>query len=194
MIDGEEKLVKDAIRGEASAFGSLYDRYQPRIYRFVYLKVSHREEAEDLTHQIFLSAWQNMASFSPREGVPFSAWLYGIARNKIIDHYRVRRQAISLEDANQETFQIAPASDRNAELALMTTRIRSALKTMSADFREVIILRFVEEMSIKETSAIMNKSNGAIKILQHRAIKALRESLAKQEQKNIKEKTNERFA
>ncbi len=74
MIDGDKQLIKRAIKGEASAFGSLYDKYQPQIYRFIYLKVGHREEAEDLTHQVFLKSWQSIDRFN-FQGFPFSSWL-----------------------------------------------------------------------------------------------------------------------
>ena len=90
MVDGEEKILTLAIRGKASAFGSLYDHYQPRIYRFVAIKVGRREEAEDLTHQVFLNAWQNIGNYKDL-GHPFSSWLYKIARNQIADYYRARR-------------------------------------------------------------------------------------------------------
>src|ERR1700677_3343750 len=81
MIDGEEKLIQEAVRGDSSAFGLLYDHYQPMIYRFVAVKVGRREEAEDITHQVFMNAWQNIASYRHR-GHPFSSWLYRIARNQ----------------------------------------------------------------------------------------------------------------
>ena len=87
MLDGEKRIIQDAVGGEASAFGLLYDHYQPKIYRFVLVKVGRREEAEDLTHQIFLHALQNIGSYE-HLGFPFSSWLYQIARNQIIDHYR----------------------------------------------------------------------------------------------------------
>ena len=87
MLDGEQSYVNSAIRGDSSAFGVLYDHYQPMIYRFVAVKVGRREEAEDITHQVFLSAWQNIKRYEHR-GHPFSSWLYRIARNQVVDHYR----------------------------------------------------------------------------------------------------------
>jgi RNA polymerase sigma-70 factor (ECF subfamily) len=74
MLDGEDKLITSAVKGNSSAFGQLYDHYHPMIYRFVAVKVSRREEAEDITHQVFLSAWQNIKSYEHR-GHPFSSWL-----------------------------------------------------------------------------------------------------------------------
>src|ERR1700690_2857319 len=96
MLDGEEKLVSDAVGGKSSAFGELYDHYQPMIYRFIAVKVGRREEAEDLTHQVFMSAFQNVKKYENR-GYPFSSWLYQIARNQIADHYRAKRNESSID-------------------------------------------------------------------------------------------------
>jgi len=112
IADGEENLIIEAIRGESSAFGQLYDHYQPRIYRFILVKVGHREEAEDLTHQVFLNAWKNIDGYQHR-GFPFSSWLYSIARNAVIDYYRTNKNEVPLDDA-----EIKLASTDNPELSL----------------------------------------------------------------------------
>ena len=176
MLNGEEKLVNDAIRGEASAFGSLYDYYQPKIYRFVIIKVGTREEAEDLTHQVFLSAWQNIHTYQSL-GYPFGSWLYQIARNQVIDHYRARKANVSLEMVNPEYF-IAPVManlglDRKLELE----RAVAAIQNLKQDYQDVVILRFVEEYSIKETAELLSKTEGAVKQIQNRALKELKEKL-----------------
>src|SRR5579862_2288407 len=108
MLDGEEKVIKSAVTGNSSAFGELYDHYQPMIYRFVAVKVSRREEAEDITHQVFLSAWINIKNYKHR-GHPFSSWLYQIARNQVIDHYRSKRNDVSIENTDPEFF-VMPAT------------------------------------------------------------------------------------
>src|SRR3989338_7246444 len=100
MVDGEEKLIGRAIVGESSAFGLLYDGYQPKIYRFILVKVGHREDAEDLTHQIFLKAWQHVDDYEPR-GLPFGSWLYQIARNQIVDFYRTKKTHDPLESLEE---------------------------------------------------------------------------------------------
>ena len=175
MLDGEYKLIEDAIKGEASAFGLLYDRYQPRIYRFIYLKVSHREEAEDLTHQVFLNAWEKIQNFKIRELNSFSGWLYQIARNKIIDHYRTKKISINIE-----LIQISDNSskedgfDKNIELE----KIRKAIAKLNPIEQDVIIMRFIEELSPKEVASILNKSEVSIRLIQHRALKNLKKTLA----------------
>jgi RNA polymerase sigma-70 factor (ECF subfamily) len=175
MLDGDKKLIKDAIMGEAEAFGLLYDRYQPQIYRFIYLKVSHREEAEDLTHQVFLKSWENIAEYES-SNFPFSSWLYRIARNQTIDYYRTKKSHLSLEkegglEIENDERPLAELSDDLMDLE----KIRKAIGYLSDDQQNVIILRFIEDLSPKETADIMGKTEGSVKLLQHRAIKKLKE-------------------
>ena len=97
----ERQLIERSVEGESSAFGRLYDRYLEKIYRFVFFKVGHREEAEDLTQQVFTSAWENIQGFR-EQGLPISSWLYKIARNSIIDHYRTKKTHTPLERIPEE--------------------------------------------------------------------------------------------
>lgn len=177
MLDGEKKLIKDAIKGEAEAFGLLYDHYQPQIYRFVYLKVSHREEAEDLTHQVFLKSWESIADYESY-GFPFSSWLYRIARNQTIDYYRTRKESVGLESIAENKFtedaeKISKFIDDSRDLK----KIEEAIALLSEDQQDVVILRFVEDFSPKETAEILERTEGAIKLIQHRAVKRLKEIL-----------------
>lgn len=178
MIDGEDKLIERAVKGEASAFGHLYDHYQPRIYRFVFIKVGQREEAEDLTHQAFLNAWQNIQNYEHR-GFPFSSWLYQIARNQVIDYYRTSRSNLSIDDADPENF-VGPENTQSAaEQKFELAEIRLALIQLKPDYQDVIVLRFVEELSLKETAEALERSEGAVKLLQHRALQELRKNLTR---------------
>lgn len=176
MLDGEEKIVRSAVKGDSSAFGDLYDHYQPMIYRFVVVKVTRREEAEDIVHQVFLSAWQNIKSYRHR-GHPFSSWLYQIARNQVIDFYRSRRNETSIDAVDQEYF-AAPAS---AELAVPAKiemeAVRRAMEQLKPDYEDIIILRFIEELSLKESASILGKTEGAVKLMQHRAMNELKKLL-----------------
>lgn len=177
MLDGEEKLVKSAIKGGASAFGSLYDYYQPKIYRFVLIKVGRREEAEDLAHQVFLNAWQNIESYK-HLGFPFSSWLYQIARNQITDYYRSNRGETSLEKIDPEYF-AAPASVQlQTEEKMEMERVKLAIQKLKPEYQDVVIMRFVEDLPVKETAAALKKSEGAVKVLQHRALRELKRLLS----------------
>lgn len=177
MADGEDKIVSAAVKGNSQAFGLLYDRYQPMIYRFVAVKVSRREDAEDLTHQVFLSAWQNIAGYRDL-GHPFSSWLYRIARNQVIDHYRSRKMTeISLEASDFENL-VAPIAgklDLSQKFAIET--ILKAMKSLKSDYQDVLAMRFVEDLSVRETAKAMERSEGAVKVLQHRALQELQKSL-----------------
>jgi RNA polymerase sigma-70 factor, ECF subfamily len=173
MIDGEEKLIRQAVRGISSAFGPLYDHYQPMIYRFVLVKVGRREDAEDITHQVFVAAWQNLKGYEHR-GHPFSSWLYQIARNQIVDHYRAKRNDISFDKVDPESFVAALNIQLDLSIKLQLEKVRDAITTLKPDYQDVIILRFIEDLPLKEVAAAMEKTEGAIKLMQHRAIKELK--------------------
>jgi len=178
MLDGQftDELLEKAIAGDSSAFGLLYDTYQPALYRFVYLKVGHREEAEDLTHQAFLSAWEHIGSFK-KQGLPISSWLYRIARNKVTDHYRTTHTTFSLEDVERE---LATSSEDLAKVFDSTQdihRLQSALRSLHPDQQDVLILRFVEGLSHNETAHALHKNAGTIRVLQYRALQNLKQQL-----------------
>lgn len=182
MVGGDDKeldLIRAAVKGDSSAFGVLYDRYHAVIYRFVMIKVGRREEAEDITHQVFLSAWQNVRTYR-HQGYPFSSWLYRIARNQVIDHYRSRKGKtdVSLEKTDPEAFAVAVDHMGNLEAKLELEKVRSAVARLKPDYQDVIILRFVEDMSLRESAAALGKSEGAVKLLQHRAVRELKKTLA----------------
>lgn len=176
MLDGEDKLIQEAIKGEASAFGQLYDHYQPRIYRFILVRVGRREEAEDLTHQVFLNAWKGMPSYESR-GLPFSSWLYRISRNSLIDFYRTKKNDVSVEEVPLEALGLDSSLHTNTEKKLEAARLMRAMQELKADHQEVIVLRFIEEQTIAETAKALNRSQGAVKLLQHRALRNLKQIL-----------------
>ena len=176
MLDGEQNLIKQAIRGDSSAFGSLYDHYQAAIYRFVAVKVGSREEAEDITHQVFLSAWQNIRGYKHR-GYPFSSWLYQIARNQVIDHYRAKKNEVSLDKMDPDYFALPAAAHFDLATKLQVEKVHNAVKQLKPEYQDVIIMRFVEDISLKETATILRKTEGAVKLLQHRAIKELKKMI-----------------
>lgn len=172
-MEGEDRLIKQAQKGDNGSFASLYDEYLPKIFRFVLFKVNNRQAAEDLTHDIFLSAWQNLASYKP-QGFPFSSWLYQIARNRVIDHYRTNRGHSSIDDADEDLFKVVSAVEHSLDQMLDLKKVSEALDRLSEDQKEVIIMRFVEDLSYPEIAAAMEKSEGAVRLLQHRAINNLK--------------------
>jgi RNA polymerase sigma-70 factor (ECF subfamily) len=174
MLEDERKLIELSKEGEADAFGLLYDHYFPKIYRFILVRVGRREEAEDLSHQTFLKAWQNLKNYSDK-GLPFGSWLYRIARNAIIDYYRRSRTSVSLDFH----FEIPENSrmEEKMDASLELEQTIEAIGELKSAEQEVVILRFMEELSVAETAKITGKSEGAIKVTQHRAVNKLKELL-----------------
>lgn len=175
MLDGEEKsIIERAIRGDSSAFGILYDTYHDQIYRFVYLKVSHREEAEDITHHVFLNAWQHMGSYRDK-GFPFSSLLYQIARNKVIDHYRTKKTTVDIEELSEaEVPRHASTIEHTIHSKFQLAAIKEALTHLKQEYQDIVIMRYIEELTPSEVAHILKKPETTVRVLQHRAIKQLR--------------------
>lgn len=172
----EELLIKKAQDGEAEAFGQLYDQYLAKIYRFVFIKVSSQTDAEDLTQQIFLNAWQNIKSFQ-FQGFSISSWFYRIAYNEVIDFYRTRKHHETIETLPEEILSESPGTDRILDQNVEIEKIKAALQKLEGDQQNVLLMKFVDDLSNKEIAQILNKSEGAIRVIQHRALKQLKEQL-----------------
>lgn len=170
----EQDLLERASRADPEALGRLYDRYVDRIYNYIYHRVGQAELAEDLTAQVFARVLEAV-----RDGrawrTSFSGWIYRIAHNLVIDHYRRRRRATFVELEEAPSIPTAEADPlRRVEARLESERLRTALGRLTEEQAEVITLRFLEEQSIAEVAAMMDKTEGAIKALQYRAVLALR--------------------
>ena len=164
MLDNEKDIIKRAQRGEADSFGYLYDHYLPQIYRYVYLKVGSKQEAEDLTHEVFLSAWQGLEDYRPK-GFPFSSWLYQIAHNRVIDHYRTRKQHSNIDEIEESFVKLASTTERDLDLAMDLVKVNRAIKKLKEEQQDVILMRFIEEMSHKEIAEAISKSEGAVRLI-----------------------------
>lgn len=169
----EELLVNKAQEGNGEAFGKLYDLYMPRIYRFVFLKVGTRQDAEDLTQQVFVNAWQHLEGFEFR-GFPFSSWLYRIASNAVIDYYRTSRPSMDIEKVPEELVAHTASTERELDHSFQMATIKTALAKLDPEHQNVLILRFVDDLSTKEIADILKKSEGAVRVIQHRALKMLK--------------------
>ncbi len=173
-MEEERKLISRAKEGKEEAFGQLYDKYMPAIYRFVFLKVGgQKAQAEDICHEVFLNAWQNIRNFK-FQGYPFSSWLYRIAGNAVIDYYRTRKVNVDIENIPEEpaveTASLAERMDDRLELE----NIQQYLKKLEPNYQDVLIMKFVEELSNKEIAVALEKSEGAVRVIQHRALKQLK--------------------
>ena len=175
LTDEIEDLVKRAQKGDNGAFAGLYEAFHAKIYRYVFFKVGDQVEAEDLTEEVFLRMLESINSFK-WQGHPFSSWLFRIAHNRIVDHYRKkgRRRTIELDDAGSVVGTNADEMDRNLDIRLSTEQVDVAMQGLTQLQREVITLRFAGGLSIAETAEAMGKKDNAVKALQHAAIKKLR--------------------
>lgn len=166
------RTVRRACGGDARAFGRLYDEYADRVYAFIRSRVDSAHDAEDVTATVFLKAWEAIGSYDDR-GLPFSAWLFRIARNAVIDEYRRKaHRAVPVEES-PDTGETAEPADIAAIAAVDAVRIRAAVRMLTEEQAAVVAMRFWWDMSIRDTADALGKNENAIKALQHRAIKTL---------------------
>src|SRR5829696_4804948 len=175
-LTDEPKLVRQAKTGDSEAFGVLYDSYLERIYRFIYFRVEDQQTAEDISSQVFLKAWENLGRFQIG-GAPFLAWLYTIAHNAVIDYYRTRKVTAALDDVRLSDPGHAEFVENGIDSAVEMESIKTALSTLTDDQRQVLLLKFIDEMSNEEIARHLGKREGAIRALQMRGLKALSKRL-----------------
>jgi RNA polymerase sigma-70 factor (ECF subfamily) len=167
------QLVQEAKGGDADAFGTLFERHGEAVFRFLYSHLDSRQDAEDITNDVFMRVWRSLPSYKEK-GVPFIAYLFRVARNALIDHYRRSTKA---EHSSLDDRVIQDARPDPGELALIQIEreeIRHMLDQLKDDYRMVLTLRFLGDLSPDETGEVMGKSSGAVRVLQHRALAALR--------------------
>ena len=179
-VEEESRLVLRAIKRDAAAFGLLYESHLDRIYRYVFYRVGTTGEAEDMTEIVFLKAWEAIDRYQPR-GVPFIAWLYRLAHNLVVDSYRSRRPSIALEDIKETEEPGANVLDQ-VEQQIDADEVRTAVRTLSPEHQQMIVLRFVEGLSHAEVAQITGKSEGAMRVVQYRALQALAKMLRADEE------------
>ncbi len=175
----DEKALVERAKTNAKAFGELYERYVKRIYNYIYYRTGNHHDAEDLTSRVFQRALQHIPNYVDR-GVPFSAWLYRIAHNLVVNWHRDRgrRKVIPLEDTILPALgSLAPESvtERHEEQELLLKAIRN----LPDDRQQLLILKFADRLSNAEIGGIMGRSEGAVKSLYHRTLIALRNEFKK---------------
>ena len=175
-LANERQLVLQAQDGNTEAFGQLYDAYMERIYRFVYFRVEDQQTAEDITSQVFLKAWSNLDRFSFNR-TPYLAWLYTIAHNAVIDHYRTRKVTTALDDVQLSQPDHSEAVENDIDLTAEMQSVKTALQALTDDQQKVLTLKFIEGMSNNEIARQLGKREGAIRALQMRGLQALAKQL-----------------
>jgi RNA polymerase sigma-70 factor (ECF subfamily) len=168
-------LIARAKAGEVEAFGELYERYFDPVFRYLRSRLSDEREAEDLSATVFLRAYQALDRYQER-GWKFSAFLYGIARNALADHFRHRRAELLVADLESERAS-GSALRQDFEDKDSSDHLRRVLSELPPDYQEVIRLRLVLGLSTPEAAQWMRRSEGAVRVLLHRALRAARKRM-----------------
>jgi len=170
--DEIQLLVQRAQGGDGAAFAALYDVFAPRLFRFFRFRVSAAEAAEDLTQRVFLKMIEQLPNYQSR-GVPFAAWVFRVARNALIDDARATRPTVALDEI-AETQSDAASPEALAAASLDADALHAAIAALPPDQREVIASRFFAGLTPGETAAQMGRTPGSVRVLQFRALAALR--------------------
>ncbi len=167
--DSEERaLVQSAQRGDAEAVAALFRRYAPAIFRYFIFRVSDRASAQDLTSEVFVKMVEGLPQYRAR-GAPFAAWLFRMAHDRRVDHYR-RAARRPTEDLGEEIIDSVPGPETQAASHAEDLRLQAALKVLTDEQQLVVQLRFIEAYSLEDTARILKKTVGAVKAIQHRAL------------------------
>ena len=168
--EADERLLIEAAQKDPACFADLYEINFERVYAYVVKRVRDRAETEDLTAEVFQQALANLKRFEWR-GIPFAAWLFRIAANLISDRWQRSGREVADDSGMIDSVQVSPAEIEDVERRATLYRL---VDTLPAEQRRVVVLRFVEQKSIKEVAREVRKTEGAVKQLQFRALSSLR--------------------
>jgi RNA polymerase sigma-70 factor (ECF subfamily) len=135
-----------------------------------------KAEAEDITHQVFMSAWKNIKKYQ-FQGYPFSSWLYKIARNEVIDFWRTKKNNVPIHEVHEETIGESDNTEIHIDMKMDSELVALCIKRLDPHYQDVLILKFVEELTNEEIANSMGKTEGSIRVIQHRAIKKLKQEI-----------------
>ncbi len=173
LAESEDSLVEHAITGDKNAFASLYDLHVDRIYRHVRYRVYNQAEAEDITQDVFLRAWKAIGRYQ-QTGAPFACWLTKIADNLIINHQKRCKKVVPLEVA-EDVPDKDPSLEQQTEAALNKVQVKEAICTLKGEKQRVITMRFIDGLEYSEIAKALHKTEGAVRVIQHRALHTLRD-------------------
>ena len=173
-----DELVRSAQEGHDASFAALYEHFSDAIYRYVSFKTGSPGDAEDITAEVFVKMLESIRTFKPR-GHPFSSWLYRIAHNLVVDHFRAkgRKKTVPLETSEHAVGASTFDLDEYVDVKLTMRHVHKAMEVLTSLQREVISLRFAAGLSVAETAKAVGKKENAVKALQHAGVKKLRQAL-----------------
>ncbi len=169
--DEVTRLVLEAKDGNTESFGKLYDAFFQQIYRYVTFRFP-QDFVEDLVADIFVKAWEKLGSYTPRSGVPFSAWLFRIARHTVIDAYRTTR---GFEELSEELQDDKPDNDpaTRFDRSLTVSMVRHALSKLHRDYQDILLLHYVAGLGFAEIAEALRMTQGYVRIMKFRGLKKL---------------------
>ncbi|MFA5829220.1 MAG: sigma-70 family RNA polymerase sigma factor [Candidatus Gracilibacteria bacterium] len=170
-----EELVIEAQNGQTEAFAKLYDFFVQPVYRYIYFRVN-KEDALDLTEGVFLKIWERMKGYKKSPDSAFSAWVFRIAHNMVVDHYRMNKESFPLDESlrdNKRESDPVYVTERK----LSRDRLKLAISKLKKKYQQILLLKYVSELQNDEIAKIMNKSEGSLRILKMRALQALKKVL-----------------
>jgi RNA polymerase sigma-70 factor (ECF subfamily) len=168
------KLLALAAEGDRHSFGQFYELHLSEIYRYIFFQVNDHDEAEDLTARVFLEAWESLTSARHASKIKnIRAWIFRIAHNKVIDYRRIKKPEESMDDPADKELQSAWL-ETEVDHLFISQKLAEGVQKLSANFQEVIILRFINQMNHAEVAEIMNLSEGNVRVLQYRALAQMR--------------------
>jgi RNA polymerase sigma-70 factor (ECF subfamily) len=172
----DTQLIASAAKGDREAFGALYERYVFKVFRHVYYLTGDQHTAEDLTAQAFLKALEAIPRYEMR-GVPFLAWLLRIAYNLTINHKKIRANGTSPLPEAVEIQGTLGSPEASCEAKADGERVWAGVRTLRENQRQVIVMRFIDGLSYSDIAQVLGKSIGAVRVIQYRALCALRRQL-----------------
>lgn len=178
---GLAEFIAKAKQGDSVAFGQIYDLYFQKIYKFIYYRIGHKQMAEDLAEDVFIKTFAKLSSLADT-GL-FEGWLYQIARNQVIDYYRQKKLTVDLETI-ENTLEYETNVVDLINLQYQQAILLKLLKELGAEAQAVIKMKFLEDLDTAEIAGILGKSQGAIRVLQHRALNKLIELRKKLEEED----------
>lgn len=170
-----EELVKQCKQGDCRAFANVYDAFSEKIYKYIFYRTFHRETAEDLTSRTFLKVLEKIHQYKPQKG-QFSAWIFRIARNQVIDHFRTTGKTVNISDIKEISGKVD--IEKDAVDREQIERIRTLMQKLKPMQREIILLRVWQDLPYSEIAEITGKSEASCKMTFSRTLVRLRHDLA----------------